>query len=149
MSFESTQQKLVEDFSHGKSGAIEAAKTLYDELGDQDRESVLNSAKSTYNSNRASDHSLPPLDIKALGGEIKRQEAISQAETKEAIAAVKNLPEVKDFFKQVPQGHIGAEAEGHKQYSVQVFENVDNDHNTTFGWYSYDAKNHKVSVESP
>lgn len=54
-----------------------------------------------------------------------------------AVAKVKNLPEVIDYLKRVPNGIISVNGEEDNAYLVQVYE-LKNDHTATFNWYSVD-----------
>lgn len=56
-----------------------------------------------------------------------------------AIAKVKELPEVIDYLKRVPNGHVLVNGEEDNSYLIQVYE-VKNGHTATFNWYNVDKK---------
>lgn len=53
----------------------------------------------------------------------------------EAIATVKELPEIVDYLKRVPKGLVAVNGEETDSYMVQVYENRSG-HTATFNWYN-------------
>lgn len=54
-----------------------------------------------------------------------------------AIEKVKNLSEVQDYLKRVPNGIIKVDDELDGEYNVHVYE-IKNGHTATFNWYNVD-----------
>lgn len=71
---------------------------------------------------------------------VPEQTGSSKITSAQAVKNVKNLPEVQDYLKRVPNGKIEVDNEGQGEYSVHVYE-VKDGHTATFNWY-------RVSIES-
>lgn len=66
----------------------------------------------------------------------------------DTIDAVRNLPEVKDYLKEVPGAKVVLDHEEPEtnSYFIQVFE-VKNGHTNTFNWYKVDKNTGKITAE--
>ncbi|RJQ35782.1 hypothetical protein C4559_06425 [Candidatus Microgenomates bacterium] len=64
----------------------------------------------------------------------------------EAVAKVKALPDVINYFKRVPNGQVSVNGEEDNSYLIQVYE-VKNDHTATFNWYNIDKATGEVQKE--
>lgn len=57
----------------------------------------------------------------------------------EAIAKIRSLPKVVEYFKAVPKAIIEIDSEENDSYSIHVYEIKDN-HTATFNWFEVDKK---------
>lgn len=57
----------------------------------------------------------------------------------EAVAKIRSLPEVVEYFKAVPKAIIEIDSEENDSYSIHVYEIKDN-HTATFNWFEVDKK---------
>lgn len=78
----------------------------------------------------------------------KEQKVIQKEEVKDlaenqVLEIVKNLPEVKEYLKNVPEAQIVVDHEENNMFVVQVFE-VKDGHTATFNWYEIDKKTDKI-----
>lgn len=64
----------------------------------------------------------------------------------DAVAKVKELPEVVDYLKRVPNGQVLVNGEDNNRYMVQVYEAKDG-HTATFNWYNVDKTTGEVKKE--
>ncbi|MBI2622406.1 hypothetical protein HYW66_02125 [Candidatus Microgenomates bacterium] len=64
-----------------------------------------------------------------------------------AVRQVKNLPEVMQYLKSVPNGQVLVDHEDKEtgSYVIQVFE-VKNGHTATFNWFLVDKKTGQVKL---
>lgn len=81
--------------------------------------------------------------LKSLKFENLKTGTISKAE---AILKVKELPEVIDYLKRVPNGLVAVNGEEINVYMVQVYEFKDG-HTATFNWYKVDKATGSVEKE--
>ncbi len=63
-----------------------------------------------------------------------------------AVEKVKNLPEVQEYLKNVPNGKIEVDNELEGEHNVHVYE-VRNGHTATFNWYRVSIKSGEVKPE--
>lgn len=63
-----------------------------------------------------------------------------------AVEKVKNLPEVQEYLKNVPNGKVEVDNEDEGEYNVHVYE-VKNGHTATFNWYRVSIKSGEVRPE--
>ena len=66
----------------------------------------------------------------------------------QAVEKVKNLPEVKEYLKNVPNGKVEVDNELEGEYNVHVYE-VKNGHTATFNWYRVSIKSGEIRSELP
>ena len=66
----------------------------------------------------------------------------------EALAKVRELTEVKDYLKRVPNSKIDVESadEEKNTYLIHVYE-IKNGHTATFNWYNVDKKTGEITAE--
>ena len=64
----------------------------------------------------------------------------------DAVTKVKNLPEVVDYLKRVPNGIASVNGEEENTYLIQVYEFKDN-HTATFNWYNVEKTTGVVKKE--
>ncbi|MBI2021673.1 hypothetical protein HYS93_02180 [Candidatus Daviesbacteria bacterium] len=64
----------------------------------------------------------------------------------QAVNLVKKRPEVADFLKRVPGGHVQVNNELDGEYNIQVFE-VKDGHTATFNWYRVNIKTGSIKAE--
>src|SRR3990167_2233665 len=64
----------------------------------------------------------------------------------QAVENVKNLPEVKEYLKNVPNGKVEVDNELEGEYNVHVYE-VKDEHTATFNWYRVSIKSGEISSE--
>lgn len=64
----------------------------------------------------------------------------------QAVEKVKNLPEVQQFLKDVPNGIVEVDNEPEEQYNVHVYE-IKNGHTATFNWYTVNVKDGKIKAQ--
>lgn len=74
------------------------------------------------------------------------QTASSKITPQQAVASVKNLPEVQDYLKFVPNGKIEVDNEDESGYNVHVYE-IKDGHTATFNWYSVSVKDGNVKPQ--
>ncbi|MDO8486861.1 MAG: hypothetical protein Q7S45_01000 [Candidatus Curtissbacteria bacterium] len=72
----------------------------------------------------------------------------SKITSEQAVASVKNLPEIQDYLKRVPNGKIEVDSGDESEYSVHVYE-IKDGHTATFNWYSVNIKDGKVKPQFP
>lgn len=65
---------------------------------------------------------------------------------KQAIENVKNLPEVQQFLKDVPNGRVEVDNELEGEINVHVYE-IKDGHTATFNWYKVDKITGAVKEE--
>jgi len=83
------------------------------------------------------------------GGPPEKVQITSPAITvDQAVMSVKNLPEVQDYLKRVPNGKVEIDNEEEGQYNVHVYE-VLNGHTATFNWYQVNMNDGTVKGEFP
>lgn len=63
-----------------------------------------------------------------------------------AVEKVKNLPEVQQYLKDVPNGKVEVDNELEGEYNVHVYE-VKNGHTATFNWYRVSIKSGDIRPE--
>lgn len=61
----------------------------------------------------------------------------------DAVRMVKEMPEVKDYLKEVPNGLVDVNGEEENAYMVQVYE-IKDGHTATFNWYTVDKATGEV-----
>lgn len=66
-------------------------------------------------------------------------EPTESALKEKAIAKVKELPEVINYLKRVPQAKVYVNGEDENAYMIQVYE-IKDGHTATFNWYKVDKK---------
>ena len=66
----------------------------------------------------------------------------------QAVEKVKNLQEVKEYLKNVPNGKVEVDNELEGEYNVHVYE-VKNGHTATFNWYRVSIKSGEIRSELP
>ncbi len=66
----------------------------------------------------------------------------SKITTEQAKMVVENLPEVQEYYKNVPNGKVEVDNEQEGEYNIHVYE-VKNGHTATFNWYTVDIKTGK------
>jgi len=71
----------------------------------------------------------------------------SKITKQQAVENVKNLPEVQDYLKEVPNGKVEMDNEDAGEYNVHVYE-VKNGHTATFNWYRVSIKDGKVQSQN-
>lgn len=59
---------------------------------------------------------------------------------------VKNLPEVQEYLKNVPNGKVEVDNELEGEYNIHVYE-VKNGHTATFDWYRVSIKSGEIRSE--
>lgn len=64
----------------------------------------------------------------------------------EAILVIKELSEVKDYLKRVPNALVSVNGEKDDEYMIQVYE-IKNGHTATFSWYRFNKKTGKITKE--
>ena len=72
--------------------------------------------------------------------------ASTKISRKQAVENVRNLPEVQEFLKNVPNGRVAVDNELEGEYNVHVYE-VKNDHTATFNWYRVSINSGEVKPE--
>ena len=77
---------------------------------------------------------------------IEKQTGSSKITSDQALAAVKNLSEVKEYLKRVPNGKVEVDNESEGEYNVHVYE-IKNGHTATFNWYNVDPKTGKAQAQ--
>lgn len=65
---------------------------------------------------------------------------------KQAIENVKNLPEVQEYLKNVPNGRVEVDNELEDKYNVHVYE-IKDGHTATFNWYRVSIKSGEIKKE--
>lgn len=70
----------------------------------------------------------------------------SKITSEQAIIAVKKLPEVQEYLKDVPNGKIEVDNEDAGEYNIHVYE-VKNGHTATLNWYRVSIKTGEVSPQ--
>ena len=66
----------------------------------------------------------------------------------QAVENVKNLPEVQEYLKNVPNGKVEVDNELEGEYNVHVYE-VKDGHTATFNWYRVSIKSGEIRSEFP
>lgn len=74
------------------------------------------------------------------------QTASSKITPQQAVASVKNLPEVQDYLKAVPNGKIEMDSGDENEYNVHVYE-IKDGHTATFNWYTVSIESGKVKPQ--
>ena len=73
-------------------------------------------------------------------------DTLSEISRQQAVENVKNLPEVKEYLKNVPNGKVEVDNELEGEYNVHVYE-VKNGHTATFNWYRVSIKSGEIRSE--
>ncbi|OGC54519.1 hypothetical protein A3B64_04965 [candidate division WWE3 bacterium RIFCSPLOWO2_01_FULL_37_24] len=73
-------------------------------------------------------------------------DTLSEISRQQAVENVKNLPEVKEYLKNVPNGKVEVDNELEGEYNVHVYE-VKDEHTATFNWYRVSIKSGEIRSE--
>src|SRR3989344_2614166 len=73
-------------------------------------------------------------------------DTLSEISRQQAVENVKNLPEVKQYLKDVPNGKVEVDNELEGEYNIHVYE-VKNGHTATFNWYRVSIKSGEIRSE--
>ncbi|MBI2029632.1 hypothetical protein HYT02_04405 [Candidatus Gottesmanbacteria bacterium] len=64
----------------------------------------------------------------------------------QTIERIKNLPEVQEYLKNVPNGKVELSGQDDQNYNIQVFE-IKDGHTATFNWYYVNKSTGEIKKE--
>lgn len=89
-----------------------------------------------------------PKQTSQIKPQTEKQIGSSKITAEEAVTSIKNLPEVQEYLKNVPNGKVEIDNELEGEYNVHVYE-VKNGHTATFNWYRVSIRDGKIKEQFP